>query len=68
MLKTLLTPFATPSTQKQSAAAMMVTSHDINFVMGFIKEEDMFPSSNATISTRTPNATAIANVSQIKTT
>lgn len=43
MLKTLLTPFA-PSTQKQtpSMATMIVTSHDINFMMGFIKEEEIF--------------------------
>lgn len=43
MLKTLLTPFA-PSTQKQtpSVATMIVTSHDINFMMGFIKEEEIF--------------------------
>lgn len=64
MLKTLFTPFATPSTQKQSSvAAMMVTSHDINFVMGFIKEEEMFSSSNASISTVTPTAMPITNVS-----
>lgn len=46
MLKTLLTPFA-PSTQKPtpSVAAMLVSSHDINFVMGFIKEEEIFSTS-----------------------
>lgn len=63
MLKTLFTPFATPSTQKQSAAAMMATSHDINFVMSFIKEEEMFASSNASMSALMPTATSIASVS-----
>lgn len=66
MLKTLFTPFATPSSQKQTAATMMVTSHDINFVMGFIKEEDMFTSSNASMSTRKPSTTSISSVSLIK--
>lgn len=61
MLKTLFTPFATPATHKQSAAAMMVTSHDINFVMGFIKEEEMFSSSNASIQKLAP--TTLSNVS-----
>lgn len=65
MLKTLFTPFTT-STQKQSVATMMVTSHDINFVMGFIKEEDMFSSANASMPTRTPTAMPMANVSFIK--
>lgn len=42
MLKTFLTPF---STQKQSSSAMIVTPHDINFMMGFIKEEELFSTS-----------------------
>lgn len=37
------------STKNQSIAAMMVTSHDINFVMGLIKEEEKFSSSNASL-------------------
>lgn len=63
MLKTLFTPFVysvTPSTQKQSVA-MMVTSHDINFVMGFIKEEEMFSSPNASI--QAPTTVSTTNVS-----
>lgn len=63
MLKTLFTPFVPSSTQKQSAA-MMVTSHDINFVMGFIKEEEMFSSPNASLATLPPNRMPIANVSE----
>lgn len=48
MLKTLLTPFQL-SVQKptSSVAAMLITSHDINFVMGFIKEEEIFTSTNS---------------------
>lgn len=66
MLKTLFTPFVPPSMQKQSAANMMVTSHDINFVMGFIKEEEMFSSPSASISTLPPTTVPIANVSEMK--
>lgn len=53
MLKTLLTPFA-PSTQKQtpSMATMIVTSHDINFMMGFIKEEEIFSATTNTSDAR----------------
>lgn len=49
-----------PSSHKQSAA-MMVTSHDINFVMGFIKEEEMFSSSNASMATLPPPTTMPVN-------
>lgn len=53
MLKTLLTPFA-PSTQKQtpSVATMIVTSHDINFMMGFIKEDEIFSATSNASDTR----------------
>lgn len=57
MLRTLLTPFS-PAPHKQSTtsvATMLVTSHDINFVMGFIKEEEIFTTVNAT------NTTAITS-------
>lgn len=63
MLKTLLTPFIPPSTHKQTAA-MMVTSHDINFVMGFIKEEEIFSTSNASHTTLPSTTMPIANVSK----
>lgn len=65
MLKTLFTPFISPSSQKPSAA-MMVTSHDINFVMGFIKEEEMFSSANASMATLPPPTTIVSNVSKMK--
>lgn len=64
MLKTLFTPFVPPSTHKQTAA-MMVTSHDINFVMGFIKEEEMFSSPNASLTTLPPTTMPITNVSKM---
>lgn len=53
MLKTFFTPFAT---QKQSSSTMIVTPHDINFMMGFIKEEEMF--SSATNATNEPITTS----------
>lgn len=31
---------------KSAAAAMLVTSHDINFVMGFIKEDEILTHDN----------------------
>lgn len=52
MLKTLFTPFAQQKqTSTQSMATMIVTSHDINFMMGFIKEEEIFNADDAPITT-----------------
>lgn len=65
MLKTLFTPFISPSSAQKQTAAMMVTSHDINFVMGFIKEEEMFSSSNASMSTLPPTTISVSNVSEM---
>lgn len=65
MLKTLFNPFISPSTAQKQTAAMMVTSHDINFVMGFIKEEEMFSSSNASMSTLPPTTISVSNVSEM---
>lgn len=64
MLKTLLTPFGVPSTQKptQSVTTMIVTTHDINFMMGFIKEEEIFSAAaaaNATNASITSSSTLL---------
>lgn len=55
MLKTLLNPFAPVLPHHQhnhskSVATMLVTSHDINFVMGFIKEEEQTSANTTTAS------------------
>lgn len=52
MLKTLLKPYASTQKQTPSVATMIVTSHDINFMMGFIKEEEIFSATSNASDTR----------------
>lgn len=47
MLRSLIKPLGSSSSFKiPSTTTMLVTSHDVNFVMGFIKEDEIFVNDN----------------------
>lgn len=42
MLESVLESFKAPFTRHPSVAAMLVTSHDVNFMMGFVKNDEKY--------------------------
>lgn len=42
MLESVIRTFKVPFNKHSSVAAMLVTSHDVNFMMGFVKDDDNF--------------------------
>ncbi len=46
MIRSLIKPLGSSSSFKLPTTTMLVTSHDVNFVMGFIKEDEIFVSDN----------------------
>lgn len=42
MLESVIQTFKVPFNKHSSVAAMLVTSHDVNFMMGFVKDDDSF--------------------------
>lgn len=45
MIRSLIKPLGSSSSFKLPTT-MLVTSHDVNFVMGFIKEDEIFVNDN----------------------